>query len=61
MALVVLRVGATLSADVFLAYVDERVAPYKKVREVAFIEAIPKNPSGKILRRELKEKERASS
>ena len=39
----------------------DSVAPYKKVREVAFIEAIPKNPSGKILRRELKEKERASS
>ena len=33
--------------------------PYKKVREVEFIDAIPKNPSGKILRRELKEKERA--
>jgi acyl-coenzyme A synthetase/AMP-(fatty) acid ligase len=40
--------------------VEERVAPYKKVREVDFVEAIPKNPSGKILRRELKEKERAS-
>ena len=40
-------------------FVDERVAPYKKVREVAFVEAIPKNPSGKILRRELKEKERS--
>ncbi|MET0737467.1 MAG: AMP-binding protein [Acidimicrobiales bacterium] len=60
-AFVVLREGATLSADEVMAYVDERVAPYKKVREVAFIEAIPKNPSGKILRRELKEKERASS
>ncbi len=43
-----------------MAYVEERVAPYKKVREVDFVEAIPKNPSGKILRRELKEKERAS-
>ena len=43
-----------------MAYVEERVAPYKKVREVDFVEAIPRNPSGKILRRELKEKERAS-
>ncbi|HEY8058117.1 MAG TPA: 4-coumarate--CoA ligase family protein, partial [Acidimicrobiales bacterium] len=60
-AFVVLREGATMSAEEVMAYVDERVAPYKKVREVAFIEAIPKNPSGKILRRELKEKERASS
>lgn len=29
------------------------MAPYKKVRRVAFIKAIPKNPAGKILRREL--------
>lgn len=60
-AFVVLREGGELSADDVMAFVDERVAPYKKVREVEFIEAVPKNPSGKILRRELKEKERASS
>ncbi len=60
-AFVVTREGVELSADDVMAYVDERVAPYKKVREVEFIEAIPKNPSGKILRRELKEKERAST
>ena len=59
-AFVVRREGAELSADDVMAYVEERVAPYKKVREVDFVEAIPKNPSGKILRRELKEKERAS-
>jgi acyl-CoA synthetase (AMP-forming)/AMP-acid ligase II len=59
-AFVVVREGADLTADEVKAFVDERVAPYKKVREVEFIEAIPKNPSGKILRRELKEKERAN-
>ena len=42
-----------------MAFVAERVAPYKKVREVEFIDAIPKNPSGKILRRELKAREAA--
>ncbi|KAM0949768.1 hypothetical protein DsansV1_C05g0056281 [Dioscorea sansibarensis] len=29
------------------------VAPYKKVRRVAFVQAIPKSPSGKILRKDL--------
>ncbi|KAG7384493.1 hypothetical protein PHYPSEUDO_002545 [Phytophthora pseudosyringae] len=38
-------------------YVAELVAPFKKVREVQFIEAIPKNASGKMLRRRLQERE----
>jgi acyl-coenzyme A synthetase/AMP-(fatty) acid ligase len=42
-----------------MQFVSERVAPYKKVREVEFVEAIPKNPSGKILRRDLIDQERA--
>jgi acyl-coenzyme A synthetase/AMP-(fatty) acid ligase len=57
-AFVVVREGAELGAEEVMAFVEERVAPYKKVREVDFVEAIPKNPSGKILRRELKERER---
>ncbi|XP_014260434.1 4-coumarate--CoA ligase 3-like isoform X1 [Cimex lectularius] len=36
-------------------YVASKVAPYKKVSKVVFVDAIPKNPSGKILRRVLKE------
>jgi acyl-coenzyme A synthetase/AMP-(fatty) acid ligase len=42
-----------------MAYVAERVAPYKKVRRLEFIDAIPKTASGKILRRLLVERERA--
>ncbi|ETL45254.1 hypothetical protein L916_04626, partial [Phytophthora nicotianae] len=38
-------------------YVAEHVAPFKKVREVQFIDAIPKNASGKMLRRQLQERE----
>jgi long-chain acyl-CoA synthetase len=40
-----------------MAFVRERVAGYKQIREVEFIDAIPKTGSGKILRRVLRQKE----
>jgi acyl-CoA synthetase (AMP-forming)/AMP-acid ligase II len=46
-------------ADELIAYVAERVAPYKKIRFVEVIDQIPKSASGKILRRVLIEQERA--
>lgn len=42
-------------ADAIIAWVAERVAPYKKIRRVAFIDRIPKSPAGKILRRVLRD------
>lgn len=47
-----------ISADDVMQYVAERVSPYKKVRQVEFVDTIPKSPSGKILRRLLVERER---
>ena len=58
-AFVVLK-GET-SPAALLAYVAERVAPYKKIRVIEVIDAIPKSPSGKILRRLLKQRERAAA
>jgi acyl-CoA synthetase (AMP-forming)/AMP-acid ligase II len=55
-AFVVLR--APLTANEVMAFVAERVSSYKKVRQVEFVDAIPKSPSGKILRRLLVEQER---
>jgi acyl-coenzyme A synthetase/AMP-(fatty) acid ligase len=55
-AFVVLRSSA--SAAELMTYVAARVAPYKKVRRVEFIDTIPKSPSGKILRRNLIERDR---
>ena len=49
---------AEIGADELMAYVAERVAPYKKIRALEFVEAIPKSASGKILRRILVERER---
>ena len=48
-----------VAPEALMAYVAERVASYKKIRAVEVIDAIPKSPSGKILRRVLKERERA--
>ncbi|MBD9700848.1 4-coumarate--CoA ligase family protein [Streptomyces sp. ID01-12c] len=39
-----------------MMYVAERVAPYKRVRHVTFIAGVPRAASGKILRRELRER-----
>jgi acyl-CoA synthetase (AMP-forming)/AMP-acid ligase II len=53
-AFVVKRSEADLTADEVMAFVADQVAPYKKVREVEFIDAIPKSASGKILRKDLR-------
>jgi acyl-CoA synthetase (AMP-forming)/AMP-acid ligase II len=58
-AFIVLKGDA--SPDELLAFVAARVAPYKKVRRLEFIDHIPKSPSGKILRRVLVERERAAT
>ncbi|HYE14007.1 MAG TPA: 4-coumarate--CoA ligase family protein [Pyrinomonadaceae bacterium] len=50
-AFVVVKEGAGLTHEEVMAFVADRVARYKKVRRVEFIEQIPKSPSGKILRR----------
>ncbi|MFC8512900.1 4-coumarate--CoA ligase family protein [Streptomyces sp. NPDC057257] len=45
-----------LSEGEVMMYVAERVAPYKRVRRVTFIDGVPRAASGKILRRELRER-----
>ncbi|MBD2892038.1 acyl-CoA synthetase [Spirillospora sp. NPDC000708] len=54
-AVVVPRAGAALSADDVHAHVRERLAGYKRPKYVVLAESLPKNPSGKILKRELRE------
>lgn len=59
-AFVVARRGVEVSGEDVMNFVASRVATFKHVREVEFIDAIPKNPSGKILRRMLTENEATS-
>jgi 4-coumarate--CoA ligase len=54
-AFVALAPGAECSADDLQKFVGGHVAHYKQVREVEFVDAIPKSPSGKILRRVLRD------
>jgi fatty-acyl-CoA synthase len=52
-AFVVLRPGHHLDADEVKAYVRANLARYKVPRDVVFVDQLPRNPSGKILKREL--------
>ena len=59
-AFVVKAPDAELTADAVMDFVAGQVAPHKKVRRVEFIDAIPKSTSGKILRKDLRARERAA-
>jgi fatty-acyl-CoA synthase len=54
-AFVVLTDGANLSEDDVKGYVKENLANYKVPREVVFLDELPRNPTGKVLKRELAE------
>ncbi|MFB7469602.1 AMP-binding protein [Kitasatospora sp. NPDC056184] len=60
-AFVVRAPGSVLTEQEVAAFVAGQVAPYKKVRAVEFLDAVPKSPAGKILRRELREREAAAA
>ncbi|MFI0373193.1 acyl-CoA synthetase [Actinomadura sp. 1N219] len=53
-AVVVPKPGVELSEDDVSAHVRERLAGYKRPKYVVLAESLPKNPSGKILKRELR-------
>ena len=54
-AFVVKREGASVTETDLQDFVKEKVAHYKQVRQVAFVDEIPKSASGKILRRMLRD------
>ena len=57
---VVLKPDRSASGEDILAFVAGEVASFKQLRQVVFIDAVPKSASGKILRRVLKEQAAAT-
>jgi acyl-CoA synthetase (AMP-forming)/AMP-acid ligase II len=57
-AFVVRTPGSTATEDDLMSFVAEQAAAYKRVRRVEFVDAVPKSASGKILRRQLRDRER---
>jgi fatty-acyl-CoA synthase len=55
-AVVVARPGASLEVDELDAFCRERLAGYKRPKQIAIVDSLPKNASGKILKRELRER-----
>jgi long-chain acyl-CoA synthetase len=53
-AVVALKAGTSATPDDLIAWCRERLAAYKYPRIVEFVDALPKGPTGKILKRELK-------
>jgi fatty-acyl-CoA synthase len=53
-AFVVARPGSDLTADAIIAHARERIAGFKVPKSVEFIESLPRNASGKLLRRTLR-------
>ena len=60
-AFVVSRPGTEVTEEGLIGFVADRVAGFKRIRELEFVDSIPKSPSGKILRRVLVERQRANT
>ncbi|HOE17030.1 MAG TPA: long-chain-fatty-acid--CoA ligase [Syntrophorhabdaceae bacterium] len=55
-AVIVLKEGQTATGDEIINFCKENIARYKAPRSVDFVASLPKNPQGKILKREIRER-----
>jgi fatty-acyl-CoA synthase len=55
-AVLVVKAGSTLSEAQVLAHAATQLAPFKCPKAVVFVDSLPKNPSGKLLKRELRQR-----
>src|SRR5207248_7402605 len=55
-AVVVKKSGASLDEGGLIQHCKARMAPFKVPKRVVFVDSLPKNPSGRLLKRELRER-----
>jgi fatty-acyl-CoA synthase len=55
-AVVVVKVGHALAEQQVIEYCREHLAHFKVPKRVLFVEVLPMNPSGKLLKRELRQR-----
>jgi fatty-acyl-CoA synthase len=53
-AVIVVKAGQTLTEQQVLAHCSEHIANFKAPKAIVFTDALPKNPSGKLLKRDLR-------
>jgi long-chain acyl-CoA synthetase len=56
-AYIVLKPGETATEEEFIKWSKEKMAGYKRPKEVVFVDSLPLTSVGKVLRRELREAE----
>jgi acyl-CoA synthetase (AMP-forming)/AMP-acid ligase II len=54
-AIIVVKPGETVTPEAVIAWAKDRIAGYKCPKSVDFVASLPRNPSGKILRKDLRE------
>ncbi len=60
-AFVVLKKGEKLTADEISTHCSKKLAKFKVPKEIEFIDMLPRNPSGKVLKRELRERHKGDT
>jgi acyl-CoA synthetase (AMP-forming)/AMP-acid ligase II len=55
-AYVVLKPGAAVSAEELMEHCKRKLAKFKVPKEIEFLDQLPRNPSGKVLKRELRDR-----
>jgi acyl-CoA synthetase (AMP-forming)/AMP-acid ligase II len=54
-AFVVVREGAAVTAEELIEHCRTQLAGFKVPKDISFLDALPRNPSGKVLKRELRQ------